>query len=325
MKHTLIGRNERFLIAVEKAGQAAKSDYPLLIVGETGVGKNALAEYIHRESDRRNRPFIHINCASIPENLMESELFGHEKGAFTGASKRKKGKIELADGGTLFLDEISCLSPLAQAKLLTFLDEYQFTRVGGLENISVDVRVVCATNANLPARIEEGRFRKDLYNRLNVILIYMPPLRERKDDIIMIAKYFVKRYGEEQGKEGLILSDDAKLQLASYDWPGNVRELENVIKRAVVACKGEEIKPEDLGIIGRVDALRLEKMERQHIVSVLRLVRWRRKRAAEILGISYNTLKAKMEKYKIEPKDASYYGYGEPPPWCPELVCPMFH
>ena len=170
MKHTLIGRNERFLIAVEKAGQAAKSDYPVLIVGETGVGKNALAEYIHRESDRRDRPFIHINCASIPENLMESELFGHEKGAFTGASKRKKGKIELADGGTLFLDEISCLSPLAQAKLLTFLDEYQFTRVGGLENISVDVRVVCATNANLPARIEEGRFQKDLYNRLNVIL-----------------------------------------------------------------------------------------------------------------------------------------------------------
>jgi Nif-specific regulatory protein len=225
---------------------AARSDLPVLITGESGTGKELVARAIHNSSDRSEKPFISFNCGALTETLLESELFGYERGAFTGAVAQKKGKIETAEGGTLFLDEIGELSPALQAKLLRVLQDREFDRVGGTRRIKVDFRLVAATNRDLEVAIDMGAFRRDLYYRLNVVALTMPPLRERRDDIALLASWFVRRHGDKAKRPVSGLSDEAVACLTAYDWPGNVRELENAIEHAVVLGTAVLILPDDL-------------------------------------------------------------------------------
>ena len=218
----------------------------MLIRGESGTGKELVARAIHRNSSRANKPCVAINCAALAENLLESELFGHEKGAFTGAIAQKKGKLEIAEGGTVFLDEIGELAPLLQAKLLRVLQEREFERVGGTRTIKLDVRLMTATNRDLDEEVKKGRFREDLFYRLNVVSLRMPPLRERREDIPLLASYFASKYAQRSGRPVLGITPEARTCLTNYDWPGNVRELENAIERAVVLGSSELILPEDL-------------------------------------------------------------------------------
>jgi DNA-binding NtrC family response regulator len=232
--------------AIETAKKAAASRSTVLLLGESGTGKEIFARAIHEWSERRRDPFIAINCVGLAKELLESELFGHERGAFTGAHQLKKGKVELADGGTLFLDEVGDVSLELQTKLLRFLQEREFERVGGTQPISVDVRVIAATNRDLASAMKEGRFREDLFYRLNVIPISLPPLRERREDIPILARYFVRRFAAETKKIFSEITVDAEAKLVAYPWPGNVRELANVIERAAVLGDGPEITGEDL-------------------------------------------------------------------------------
>jgi len=299
--------------------QIAETDVTVLIHGESGVGKEVIARAIHNRSLRRDKPFVKVNCAALPEQLLESELFGYEKGAFTGAASRKPGKFEFANHGTIFLDEIGEMSPLLQAKLLQVLQDGEFSRLGGQRDIKVDVRVLVATNRQLEREVEEGRFREDLYYRLNVVNILVPPLRDRREEIPILCEQFLERYNRKYNKRVKAVSAELMKCFLGHEWPGNVRELENVIKRIVVleneapileelrAQRGPQPKPafiqsvvetETGGIsplkeIGRRAAL---EAERETIQRVLFQTNWNRKKAAKILNISYKTLLQKIKE-----------------------------
>lgn len=280
--------------------KVAPSDITVLIQGDTGTGKELVAQALHELSSRRDQPFVAVNCAAIPKELIESELFGHEKGAFTSAVSTRQGKFELAHNGTIFLDEIADMSLETQAKVLRTLEEQEFQRVGGSKSIKVDVRVIAATNKDLGKAVEEGSFREDLYYRLNVVLLNLPPLQERKKDIIPLAEYFMA------GKTKKI-SSKAQQLLLSYKWPGNVRELKNCIERAVVLGDGKVIQPEDLpynirkGLkVIQAPIESLDRIEEDHIIRVLRSSDWNKSEAAKILGITRQTLDNKIEKFKIK-------------------------
>jgi transcriptional regulator with GAF, ATPase, and Fis domain len=282
----------------------------VLILGESGTGKELVANTIWRASLRRESPFIPLNCATFSESLVESELFGHEKGAFTSAVATKHGLVEVADKGTLFLDEVGELPPALQPKLLRFLDTGEFRRVGGTRALAVDVRVIAATNRDLRSLVAAGRFREDLFYRLNVITVVVPPLRERREDVPELARHFLRRYGRKRpGAAARDFSAGALAALEAYRWPGNVRELENVVERAVILSEGELIQPGDLAIPGPLAAGvdgpgaaaagSLEEIERDHILRVLREAGGNQSRASQVLGIDRKTLYLKLKKYGL--------------------------
>ncbi|HEX7138760.1 MAG TPA: sigma 54-interacting transcriptional regulator, partial [Vicinamibacterales bacterium] len=286
--------------------------------GESGTGKELFARAIHQLSPRRDRPFVAINCAAIPDTLIENELFGHEKGSFTGATGRQLGKFELADGGSIFLDEIGDLGAPVQSKLLRVLQERRFERIGGAASIDVDVRVVCATNRNLAGEVKEGRFREDLFFRINVFPVTIPPLRARREDIDALIEFFLQRFARELAKPGLRISDAARDELRAYDWPGNIRELENCIERAAILCDRNIIDVADLrlgtarstgealaealdlsGTLEEATARAANMIERFKIGEALRRA-GSRAAAAEMLGISARTLATKMKEMGLE-------------------------
>ncbi|NLN75197.1 MAG: sigma-54-dependent Fis family transcriptional regulator [Armatimonadetes bacterium] len=312
----IIGSNNDVQSAYVMAAQVAKSNATVLVLGETGTGKEYLARAIHYQSDRADGPFIKVNCAALPENLLESELFGHEKGAFTNAIARHIGRFEVANRGTILLDEIGEISPSVQTKLLRVLQEKQFERVGGSETLTVDVRVIAATNRNLEEAIDNNEFRDDLLYRLNVIQIELPPIRERGEDVLLFARHFLDIYADETGKRVKIFSDDAIAELQSHSWPGNIRELENAIERAVILCNGETIRPEHLRLrpyqqsrqAKAQDSLQdsypltasLRDMEKIHIERVLKDRNWNQSSTAESLGIDRKTLRNKIREFGLE-------------------------
>ncbi|GAB4389099.1 MAG: hypothetical protein Kow0025_12340 [Thermodesulfovibrionales bacterium] len=287
---------------VRKVKDVASS---ILISGESGTGKELIARAIHFNSQRRERPFVALNCAAIPDALLESELFGYTKGAFTGASEGKRGLLEEADGGSAFLDEIGSMRASLQAKLLRFLQDRSFYKVGGTRPVTVDVRIIAATNRDLEEAVGAGDFREDLYYRLNVIRIALPPLRERREDIPLLIRYFLNRFNRLMGRNIKKVAPEAMAMLSGYEWPGNVRQLENVVERAVVLARGSELTPADLPMeIALVDGglgedLTLESLERAHVLRVLSVADGNRKRAAELLGINTATLWRKLKKYGL--------------------------
>lgn len=308
----IVYRSQKMAELLSLCSRIAPSKATVLIQGESGTGKELFARLIHGLSPRHTKPLIAVNCGALPETLIESELFGHEKGAFTGAVQRRIGKVEQADGGTLFLDEIGELSLGAQVKLLRFLQEGEFQRLGGSHTLRADVRVIVATNRDLQREVREGRFREDLYYRLNVIQINIPPLRERKEDIPALIEHFIKIYGRKNQKEIKGLSAEARSMLMRYDYPGNVRELENIIERAVVITKGDYIGLEDLPFGMEVrkkteekrNSLslkeRVEALERQLIKEALRDSEGNQSKAALSLGISERMLRYKLKKYGLK-------------------------
>jgi two-component system response regulator AtoC len=285
--------------------KVAPTDSPVFIQGESGTGKELIANTVWHYSKRKETPFIALNCASLSESLIESEIFGHEKGAFTSAYQLKHGLVEVADTGTLFLDEIGEMPIGLQAKLLRFLDSGEFRRVGGNKALTVDVRLIAATNKDLAAMIKKGTFREDLYYRLNVINITLPPLRERKEDISALARHFLKQYAKKLDKSITDLTSDALELLAGYHWPGNVRELENVVERAVILCESNLLGAEDLSVptpaviaeLGTNPSL--EEMEKNYILRVLKETNGNQSRASQLLGIDRKTLYLKLKKYGI--------------------------
>ncbi len=295
------------------AGRVAKSKASVLIRGESGTGKELLARAIHFASPRRERPFVAVNCAALNENLLESELFGHERGAFTGAEKQRKGRFELADSGTLFLDEIGDVPLATQVKLLRVLQEETFERVGGTETLHVDVRILGATNRNLDLRIREGQFREDLFYRLNVVTIEIPALRERRDDIAPTIEYFLERFARDLKKKNLAFSKEAWRALLRYDYPGNVRELENIVQRAVILSRRELIMLEDLPapvrgmreettvspLIARDLRGTLERLEKETVLEALRVQGGNQSKAARELGLSERNLRYRLQKWKV--------------------------
>jgi two-component system NtrC family response regulator len=304
--------------ALNLVGRVSRSSATILILGESGTGKELIARAIHYSSPRADKPFVKVNCAALPENLLESELFGHEKGAFTGAVARRIGRFELADQGSIFLDEIGDLSPSLQMKLLRVLQEKEFERVGSNQTIRSDVRVIAATNRNLEEAIQKGTFREDLYYRLNVVTISLPPLRERKEDIPLLVEHFLKKYNRENKKKVTSLSKEGRDLLRRYDYPGNVRELENIVERAVVLCRGDTLTTQDLPLNlreGKAEAAlerdrgtqslpgTLEEIERQLILKALERSGGVQTKAAEELGISERVLRYKMKKYSLAEKE----------------------
>jgi len=305
----MLGASPKMQEVFATVRKVAGTDVPVLITGESGTGKELVAQAIHRQSQYHKGPFIVINCGAIPENLLESELFGHEKGAFTGAHMQRKGRFELADGGTLFLDEIGELSLTLQVKLLRFLQEQVIERVGGRDQIRVDVRIVAATNKVLKQAMQEGKFREDLFFRLSVVSIYLPSLKEREDDVLLLANTFLQRAVKEDRKKITGFTQPAIAAIASYSWPGNVRELENRVKRAVIMAEGRKVKPSDLELeepAGRFEGMTLraarETLEREMILKVLARHKDNITRASEELGISRPTLYELMEKLGIARK-----------------------
>jgi formate hydrogenlyase transcriptional activator len=309
----IIGESNALKRVLKDVEKVAKTGSNVLIQGETGTGKELIARIIHNLSTGKHRPLIKVNCPAIPSRLIESELFGHEKGAFTGALSRKIGKFELADGGTIFLDEIADLPHEAQAKLLRVLQEREFERVGGTKTYKVDVRVIAATNRDLEAAVKEGRFRTDLFYRLNVFPIYLPPLRERKQDIPLLTKYFANKYISNLGKEIKSINKSTIDRLKGYSWPGNIRELENIVERAVILSTGDTLEINENLIGPLFDGLphekdnlfSLEVIEREYIMKVLNQTGWQihgEKGAAKILGLNPNTLRARMTKLGIKKK-----------------------
>ncbi len=303
----IIGESEAIKQVMGLVKTVAPSDSTVVIRGESGTGKELIARAIHSHSNRRYFPIVPVNCGALSETLLESELFGHEKGAFTGAYARRKGKFEMADRGTLFLDEIGNVSQKMQMELLRVLESKQFHRVGGNQIIDVDIRLICATNKNLEKAVEEGTFREDLYYRINVFTIILPPLRERRPDIPLLAQHFVQRYAVSMNKPIENISPSAMDLLIRHDWPGNVRELENAIERAMVVGKPPSIKPEDLpfqllGEKREPDDYSLAASEKRHIANVLEKTSGNIKRAAELLQIDRVTLYNKIKKYKLRPK-----------------------
>ncbi len=295
--------------------KVAKSNTTVLVRGETGTGKELIAGAVHHNSARAGRNFVKVNCAALQENLLESELFGHEKGAFTGADKQRIGRFEQADGGTLFLDEIGDMSANTQAKILRVLQEHEFERLGGTRTLRVDVRLIAATNRDLAGMVAAGTFREDLFYRLNVVSVEMPPLRERKEDILALAGVFLRRFSSELKKKTDGFSLDAQKLLMRYNWPGNIRELENTIERAVLLSEGAIILPEDLRIGDSQPApgsegnpvvklpptgIALEEIERQALVEALKMSNWVQKDAAELLSISPRVINYKIKTLAIE-------------------------
>lgn len=293
---------------LEIAGKLAETSTTVLITGESGTGKDQLARWIHEHGPRHDAPFLKIDCASLPSELVESELFGHERGAFTGAVARKPGRLEMAQGGTIVLDEVAALAPGVQAKLLRVLEERTFERLGGAETLRMDARLMALTNTDLGQAVRAGRFREDLFFRLNVVAVAVPALRERPADILPLASHFLERLAPVHGKPGAALDPGGLRLLQSYAWPGNVRELKNAIERALVFAKEPVLRAEDFPEIARVagDAssrnggLRsLEAMERDAIAATLEATRFKIGRAAEILGISRKTLLEKRKRYGL--------------------------
>jgi DNA-binding NtrC family response regulator len=319
--HNLVGKSPSMQEIYSKIEQVADSRTTVLITGESGTGKELVARAIHYNSPRRDRPFIPLNCAALPETLIESELFGHEKGSFTDASARRVGHFELAHGGSLFLDEIGDLSPTTQAKLLRVLQEREFTRIGGTQPIKVDVRIIAATNQNVEDLVRQGRFREDLYYRVNVIALYLPVLRDRVQDIPLLAKHFLAKRIEEEKRPPQEFSKEALELLTRYSWPGNVRELENVVEQAIVWSQGTTITPEHLPAVFRTDTrssslredtlsgrLSLEKavmeFEKEIILDTLKRTNYVQTHAAAALGISRRMLKYRMDTLGISRPDA---------------------
>jgi len=315
-----IGRSKPIISVNEMAESVSNSKTTVLITGESGTGKELVAKLIHKKSERREKPFIKINCAAIPANLLESELFGHKKGSFTGAVSDKIGKFELADTGTIFLDEIGDMDLNLQAKLLRIIQERQFEKVGCNKSITVDVRIIAATNQNLQKLISDGSFREDLYYRLNVFPIKIPPLRERKEDIMELAEHFIKKFNAEFKKNVTAISAEMKNFLLNYNYPGNIRELSNIIERAMIVVRGSEINlthidksdfPEnshngeaakdiiEKPVTDISSDASLEQIERQHIIDILKSTGWHKGKAAEILKIDRSTLYRMIKKYDI--------------------------
>jgi DNA-binding NtrC family response regulator len=301
----IIGKSDVMQTIYDLISKVAPTDSTVLITGESGTGKELIARAIHGNSQRCYMPYIAVSCGALPDSLLESELFGYEKGAFTGAEHTKKGRFEMADKGTLFLDEIGDISLKTQIDLLRVLQEKEFRRLGGQEEIKVDVRILAATNRDIKKAISENRFREDLFYRLNVISIHIPPLRERKDDIPLLVKAFIRRCCLAMNKEQVKIAPSAMKLLMDYNWPGNVRELENVIERALVIGRGEEIVTEDLPFSRKelgTEALpnSLKLMEKMHIKKILGETDWNISKAARVLEIDRQTLYNKIEKYHIE-------------------------
>ncbi len=312
----IVGESPSMQRVFDVLTKVAPSNATVLILGETGTGKELIAEAIHRNSARSEGPFVKINCAALPDNLLESELFGHERGAFTGADRQRAGRFELANEGTLFLDEIGTMSAGTQAKVLRVLQEREFERLGGTRIIKSDVRLIAATNRDLEAAIAAGEFREDLFYRLNVVTINMPPLRERKEDIVPLATYFLQRFGEDLKKPMRGFSPGALRALTRHNWPGNIRELENTIERAVLMADSGVIEPGDLTLgqgggagddrsrmsaVLRLPAegLPLEELEKMAILEALRMNDWIQKDAARFLGVSSRVMNYKIQKYEI--------------------------
>jgi len=311
--HEMVGQSDAFRKVLEVAAKVAPTESTVLIQGPSGTGKELIASFIYKNSLRTEQPFVTLNCASIPDTLIESELFGHEKGAFTDARATKPGIVEIANKGTLFLDEIGDISPVVQPKILRFIQSGEFRRVGGNTALNADVRILSATNKNLKEEVREGRFREDLLYRLNVITIDIPPLRDRKQDIpLLVASFLANRM---KTKVTTTISTRAMEVLVDYDWPGNIRELENVIERAAILCHNNLIEPQDFSLPnapasvmtsgGRSDqkigtALPLKEIERLHIEGVLRTFRGNKAESAKILGISLKTLYTKIQQYQIK-------------------------
>jgi transcriptional regulator with GAF, ATPase, and Fis domain len=319
--YPLVSRSPEIRQIFKLIKKVAKSNASILINGETGTGKELIASLIQFVSDRSEKPFVKVNCAALPENLLESELFGHEKGAFTGAYQTRIGKFELSDGGTLFLDEIGDMHLTTQAKILRVLQDQTFNRLGGNKDISVDVRVIAATNKDLMEEIETGNFRADLYYRLNVVTLKIPPLRERREDILIISDFFVRKFSQEIRKDVKGLAEETKTIIHNHSWPGNIRELKNTIERAVLVCEEDGlITPEDLAMSGKdyfaaggtdrrrrapdnalisFDTLDLEIIEKEAILKALQMTEWVQKEAATKLGISPRALNYKINQYEI--------------------------
>lgn len=313
----IIGKSKEMKEIFKVVKQVADTRSTVLIMGESGTGKELISRAIHYHSPRKNHPFVTINCAAIPETLIESELFGHEKGAFTNAIEKKLGRFEMAHLGTLFLDEIGELSLMTQAKILRFLEEKEFNRVGGSKTIKVDVRLITATNKDLPQLVRQGQFREDLYYRINVVPIILPPLRERREDIPLLINHFIRKFNEENKKEVKGVSQEALELLVNYEWPGNVRELENLIERIIALTQNEIIEANELPLpvvnqsktnglkesvlSGQISFSKAEEeFEKEIILDALRRANFIQSHAAEILGISRRILKYKMDKLGIQ-------------------------
>ncbi len=307
----IIGRGAALLKVIHLVNQIAPLKSTVLISGESGVGKELIAEAIHVQSPRKTKPLVKLNCGALPEGLIESELFGHEKGAFTGAIQQRKGRFELADGGTIFLDEISEIPPATQVKLLRVLQEGEFERVGGSQTLKADVRVIAATNRDLEAEVAAGHFRKDLFYRLNVIHLTIPPLRERSEDVSLLALHFLDKFCLENNRPAMGISPEAMAALKNYAWPGNVRELQNVVERAVALCTGnmvqyedlpDEIRqhsPEDDRIVLPVGSS-MEEIERQAILQTLRKTGGDKELTARLLGIGLATLYRRLKEMEVK-------------------------
>ena len=310
----IIGHSQSMKTVFETIGLVAPSEASVFITGESGTGKELIANAIHQNSPRKDQPFIKVNCAALPETLLESELFGHEKGAFTGAEARKKGRFHLAHNSSIFLDEIAEMAPITQTKILRVLQEREFEPVGGTQTIKVDTRLITATNKNLEEEIQAGRFREDLYYRLNVINITVPPLRDRQDDIPLLADFFLKSYAEKNHKLIKGFTPRAVDLMMRHEWPGNVRELENIVERAVIMARGEMITPMEFPeVLKELDdefkatqislepGRSLKEVEKEMILRTLEETGGNRTHAAEILGISRRTLQLKLKEYGINP------------------------
>ncbi len=316
-KSQLFGTTSQIQYVRELIGMISKTNKTsVLIQGESGTGKELAANAIHYNSKRAHKPLMKINCSAIPDSLLESELFGYEKGAFTDAKTTKKGLFELADGGTVFLDEIGDMKPFLQSKILRVIENQSFMRVGGEREIKVDVRIIAATNKNLEALVKEGLFRKDLYYRLKVMVVEMPPLRERGEDILLLSNLFIEEINREYGKNIIGLTEDAKKIMLQYSWPGNVRELKNVIERAMILTDQPFITPKHLPFELRQreeipnplkattpyeisEIMPLEELERVYLANVLKKMEWNKSKASKMLGISRATLRAKVKKYHL--------------------------
>ncbi len=301
----ILGKNSAMQAIYELISDLSNTDSTVLIQGESGTGKELIARAIHFNSHRKNKPFVVANCSAYSQNLLESELFGHEKGSFTGAIRRKAGRFELAHGGTIFLDEIGEVSPPTQILLLRVLQDHRFERVGGEETIEVDVRVIAATNKNLMEEIRKSTFREDLYYRLNVIPIFVPPLREREDDIPLLASHFLQKFSQEKGKEVTSISPEVMEIVLAHSWPGNVRELENVIEHAIIIAKQEEVLPKDLPQyllqqpVQTRQLISLQDHEKNLIMKTLDETNWNKHQTAKKLKINRSTLYGKMKRYGL--------------------------
>lgn len=320
----ILTQDKKILTLLDMLKSVAKSKSSVLIQGESGTGKELFARFVYRHSNRRRMPFVAVNCAAIPAQLLESEMFGYEKGAFTGAAAKKTGKFELANGGTLLLDEISEMDILLQAKLLRVIQESEVDRLGGKMPVPVDVRIIATTNADLQSKMLQKTFRSDLYYRLNVIPVIVPPLRERNGDVIILAEHFIKKYSEVNEKKEPLLTPEAKAALLDYAWPGNVRELENIIERSVLICPDDRIMPNHLFTENDAGATKnqiirqpqetsgsqkfddnqpnqtLHEMEKSMIFDTLNKVNWNKTKASRILGISVRTMRNKLNEYGIK-------------------------